>query len=93
MYNLETALILLKARLDRAGVSTPAPLESYWTARIEAAAQELEKKGIILEDTASDNMLVADLAAERTMSRDKPGGLPLWLETQIRERWLKERRP
>jgi hypothetical protein len=91
MYNADTALALLKARMDRAGMDVPAPLGDYWKARIAAAGEELEKKGIHLLDTIDDNMLVADLAAERSLARDKPGGLPLWLKTQIRERWLQER--
>ena len=90
-YNPGTALALLMGRMDRAGVATPAPLTAYWTAALEAAAAELATKGIALEDTADDNLLVADLAAETLLSRDKPGGRPEWLRLAIRERWLRER--
>lgn len=90
-YNATVALDLLKARMDRAGVDTPAPLLSYWSTRLEAAANELTQKGINLVDTAEDNMLVADLAAERILNRDKDTGLPMWLKTQIRQRWFRER--
>lgn len=92
MYNKQTAFALLKARMDRAGVSTPAPLESYWMQRLEAAAKELEKKGVRLEDTVDDNMLVADYAAYKIKNRDNEAGLPRWLSLAIRERWLTERR-
>lgn len=92
MYNATMAYVLLKGRMDRAGDSVPTPLESYWAAQVEAAGNELTDKGINLQDTTDDNMLVADLAAERLLSRDKAGGLPLWLTVRIRQRWLKEGR-
>lgn len=90
-YNPETTLALLMGRMDRAGVTTPAPLTSYWTSAIQAAAAELTAKGILLEDTVDDSMLVANLAAELLQNRDKPGGRPEWLRLAIRERWLRER--
>jgi len=90
-YNPETALALLMGRMDRAGVNTPAPLTTYWTSAIEAAATELTAKGIVLQDTVNDSMLVANLAAELILNRDNPGGRPEWLRLAIRERWLRER--
>ena len=78
-------------RLDRPGVATPAPLTEYWTSALRAAAAELTRKGIHLQDTVEDSMLVANLATELLSSRDKTGARPLWLTLAIRERWLQER--
>ena len=91
-HNASTVLDLVKARKERAGVETPAPLVSYWTQRIAAAAAELELKGIILEDTAVDNALVADLAVERINNRDNQKGDPEWLTLMIRNRWFQQQR-
>ena len=91
-YNETTALALLMGRMDRAGVVTPAPLTEYWTSALRAAAAELTNKGILLQDTVEDNLLVANLAADNLMSRDRTTGRPLWLTLAIRERWLQERR-
>ena len=63
-YNETTALSLLMGRLDRPGVATPAPLTEYWTSALRTAAAELTRKGIHLEDTVEDSMLVANLAAD-----------------------------
>ena len=90
-YNETTALALLMGRLDRPGVATPAPLTEYWTSALRAAAAELTKKGILLQDTVDDNMLVANLAADNLLSRDRTTGRPVWLTLAIRERWLQER--
>ena len=91
-YNETTALALLMGRMDRAGVATPAPLTEYWTSALRAAAAELTNKGITLQDTVEDSLLVANLAADNLMSRDRTTGRPLWLTLAIRERWLQERR-
>ena len=90
-YNETTALSLLMGRMDRAGVATPAPLTEYWTSALRAAAAELTNKGIVLQDTVEDSMLVANLAADNLLSRDRSGGRPNWLTLAIRERWLQER--
>lgn len=90
-YNETTALSLLMGRLDRPGVATPAPLTEYWTSALRTAAAELTKKGILLQDTVDDNMLVANLAADILVSRDRTTGRPAWLTLAIRERWLQER--
>ena len=90
-YNEPTALTLLLGRMDRAGVATPAPLTEYWTNALRAAAAELTNKGIALQDTVEDSMLVANLAADNLLSRDRSGGRPEWLTLAIRERWLQER--
>ena len=90
-YNETTALSLLMGRMDRAGVATPAPLTEYWTSALRAAAAELTNKGIVLQDTVEDSMLVANLAADNLNSRDRATGRPEWLTLAIRERWLQER--
>ncbi|MEA5047456.1 MAG: hypothetical protein VB034_02485 [Eubacteriales bacterium] len=90
-FNETTALSLLMGRMDRPGVATPAPLTEYWTSALRAAAAELTNKGIHLEDTAEDSMLVANLAADSLISRDRTAGRPQWLSLAIRERWLRER--
>ena len=90
-YNETTALALLMGRMDRAGVATPAPLTEYWTNALRAAAAELTDKGILLQDTVGDSMLLANLAADNLLSRDRGGGRPEWLVLAIRERWLRER--
>ena len=90
-FNETTALSLLLGRMERPGVATPAPLTEYWTSALRAAAAELTNKGIALQDTADDSMLVANLAADNLMSRDRTTGRPEWLTLAIRERWLQER--
>ena len=91
-YNETTALALLMGRMDRAGVATPALLTEYWTSALRASAAELTNKGITLQDTVEDSLLVANLAADNLVSRDRTTGRPLWLTLAIRERWLQERR-
>ena len=90
-YNETMSLALLMGRMDRPGVATPAPLTEYWTSALRAAAAELTRKGIHLEDTVEDSMLVANLAADDLLSRDRTTGRPVWLTIAIRERWLQER--
>ena len=90
-FDQSTALALLMGRMDRAGVATPAPLTEYWTSALRAAAAELTNKGIVLQDTVEDSMLVANLAADNLNSRDRATGRPEWLTLAIRERWLQER--
>lgn len=92
MYNRKTAYAILRARMDRGGVDVPSPLEQYWTTRLDAAAQDLEAKGIILTDTVGDSTLVADYAAYAIKNRDNAAGMPEWLRMAIRQRWLKEGR-
>ena len=80
-FNETTALALLMGRMDRAGVATPAPLTEYWTSALRAAAAELANKGIVLQDTVEDNLLVANLAADDLLSRDRTTGRPVWLRS------------
>lgn len=92
-YNPNTAIELLKARMDRAGSDIPAPLLSYWQDRLDAAYSELTAYGCVFadEDDLSDNMLVADYAAYKILNRDNAAGMPQWLRLEIRERFLRPR--
>ena len=75
-FNESVALSLLLGRMERPGVATPAPLTEYWTSALRAAAAELTNKGIVLQDTVEDSMLVANLAADNLNSRDRATGRP-----------------
>ena len=84
------ALALMKTRLNRLEGDTS--LDQYFSARIEAAAQALEKTGIVLENNVNDLLLVVDMAVWDYQNRDKPGGMPDWLRLRRRERWISQER-
>lgn len=86
--NLNTALGLVKARLNR--LQTDTSLDDYLTARIGAAEQELEGTGIHLTASEEDLMLVVDYTVWQYQTRDKPGTMPEWLRLRRRERWIRE---
>ena len=86
--NTETALSLMKARLNRP--AAPTPLDDYFSQRIEAAAAELEGNGISLTDSADDLMLLVDYAVWQYQNRDKADAMPQWLRLRRRERWLRQ---
>ena len=88
--NTETALSLVKSRLNRTAASTP--LDEYFTQRINAAAAELEGTGISLTDSADDLMLLVDYTVWQYQNRDSAGAMPEWLRLRRRERWLREKR-
>lgn len=83
------ALALLKERLDRMADDTSRDV--YFAKRIEQAAAELERTGIVLTDEIDDMMLVVDYAAWLHANRDKQEGMPDWLRMRRRERWLGQR--
>lgn len=85
-YDKAQALALVKARLNR--LPGDVTMDDYLSARIEGAAQEMERDGITLTQTTSDTLLLADMAVWQYQSRDKPGGMPEWLRLRRRERWL-----
>lgn len=85
--NTETALSLVKARLNRQAANTP--LDAYFAKRIEAAAAELEGTGISLTDSADDLMLVVDYTVWKYQNRDSAGAMPEWLRKCRLERWLR----
>ena len=85
--NEETALTLVKARLNR--LSGDTSLDTYFQARISGAVQELTNIGIELSDSQEDLMLVVDYAVWQYQNRDQPGNMPEWLRLRRRERWLR----
>ena len=66
--------------------------DEYIEARIKAAAEGLESKGIHLVDTEADMMLLVDVTVWQYNNRDNPGGMPEWLKQARRERWLNDRK-
>ena len=85
--NTNTALALVKARLNR--LSTDTSLDEYLTTRIEAAIQELTRVGINLQGSNDDLMLVVDYTVNQYQNRDTAGTMPEWLRLRRRERWLR----
>lgn len=88
--NTETALSLVKSRLNRMAADTS--LDGYFAQRIAAAAAELEGTGISLTDSADDLMLLVDYTVWQYQNRDSAGSMPDWLRLRRRERWLREKR-
>lgn len=89
MIDTETALALVKARLNR--LQSDTSLDEYYRARIAAAEEYLTGIGIELTDSQEDLMLVVDFAVWEYQNRDKPGNMPDWLRLHRRERWLRLR--
>lgn len=85
-YDAQTALAMMKARLNRLPEDTSQ--DEYMTARIESAAGELERGGIALTQSMTDTMLLVDAAVWQYQNRDKAAGMPEWLRLRRRERWL-----
>lgn len=86
--NTETALSLVKARLNRTAADTT--LDVYFAQRITAAEAELAGNGISLTDSADDLMLLVDFTVWQYQNRDSAGGMPEWLRLRRRERWLRD---
>lgn len=86
MIDTETALLLVKTRLNR--LATDTTLDEYFQARINAAIGELEATGITLTDSTADLLLVVDYAVWQYQNRDTPGSMPEWLRLRRRERWV-----
>ena len=85
-YDAQTALAMMKARLNRLPEDTSQ--DEYLSARIESAAGELERDGIALTQSMTDTMLLVDKAVWDYQNRDKSAGMPDWLRLRRRERWL-----
>lgn len=85
-YDAQTALSLLKSRLNRLEEDTS--LNEVLSMRIEEAAEELEHIGIALDNSTRDMMLIVDYAAWKYQNRDKAGQMPEWLKRERFERWL-----
>ena len=79
-------LEIVKSRLNR----TDTVMDEYLTARIDAVIDELTETGIHLEESARDNVLVADLVVWQYQNRDKTDAMPAWLRLARRERWLQD---
>lgn len=88
--DLDLAFDLVKARLNRLPGDTS--IDTLLGARVTAAAEELEQKGIHLTDSPSDTLLLVDYTAYQYSARDQQTGMPEWLRLRIRERWLQEGR-
>lgn len=88
--NTETALGLVKSRLNRLAADTS--LDEYFSQRIAAAEAELAGCGISLTDSADDLMLLVDYTVWQYSNRDTPGAMPEWLRLRRRERWLRQKR-
>lgn len=86
VYDADMALELVKARLNRMASDTS--MDDYLRARIEAAAGEMARHGITLDESMMDTMLLVDTAVWQYQSRDKAAGMPNWLRLRRRERWL-----
>lgn len=82
------ALALVKTRLNR--LQTDTVLDPYFTARINAAVQELEGSGIRLTDSVEDLLLVVDYTVWQYQNRDSAETMPPWLRLRRRERWVRE---
>lgn len=85
-YDADMALELVKARLNRLASDTS--MDDYLRARIEAAAGEMARDGITLDESMMDTMLLVDTVVWQYQSRDKAAGMPNWLRLRRRERWL-----
>lgn len=81
-------LAMCKARLDRQYSNL---IDDQIMDRIEACEAELARRGIHLQDTPDDTMLLVDYVVFRYGARDKQTGEPEWLRIAIRERWLNDR--
>lgn len=87
--DMSAALPLVKTRLNR--LQSDTTLDTYFEARISAAAEELEGTGIVLDpDSAEDLLLVTDYAVWQYQNRDSNTGMPDWLRLRRRERWVRQ---
>lgn len=88
MPDLETALCLVKTRLNRLPEDTT--LDQYLTFRLQAAQQEINSMlRQDLTDSTADLLLLVDYTVWQYQNRDQPGGYPPWLRQRLRERFLK----
>ena len=87
--NTATVLSLVKTRLNRLAGDTS--LDTYLTARIEAAAKELADVGVTIDTTDSAQLLfLVDYTVWQYQCRDDNGSMPEWLRLRRRELWLNQ---
>lgn len=86
--NTGQALALVKYRLNR--LQSDTSLDAYFTARINAAAAELEGTGITLTESAEDLILLVDYTVWQYQNRDSAETMPPWLRLRRRERWVRD---
>lgn len=84
----ETILSMLRARLDE----PPHEIDEFLRSIIDGVIRNLKKSGIHIRENASDIMFVVDMSAWKYSCRDKAEGMPEWLKTARRERFLQEDR-
>lgn len=82
----ETILFMLRARLD----DPPHEIDDFLRTMIEGIIEELRESGIHIRDNTRDIMFVTDMSAWKYSCRDKAEGMPEWLRTARRERFLQE---
>ena len=82
----ETILFMLRARLDE----PPHEIDDFLRGIIDGVIEELRKSGIYIRDNVGDMMFVTDMSAWKYSCRDKAEGMPEWLRTARRERFLQE---
>lgn len=89
---MSQALALMKTRLNRMPQDTT--LDDYFSARLQAAAEELNRMfQANLDESAADLLLLVDYAVWSYQNRDQSGAQPLWLRTRLRERFLRPANP
>lgn len=87
MPDLNTALLIMKSRLNRPASDTS--LDEYFSMRIQAAQEQLDRMmPEKLDDSTADLLLLVDFAVWQYQSRDKATGEPPWLRQRLRERHL-----
>ena len=82
----ETILTMLRARLDE----PPHEIDDFLRGIIDGIIEELKESGIYIRDNARDIMFVTDMSAWKYSCRDKAEGMPKWLRTARRDRYLQE---
>ncbi|MDD3212082.1 MAG: hypothetical protein PHY64_00280 [Eubacteriales bacterium] len=91
-YDTAQTLSMVKARLNR--LSSDTTLDAYLNSRINAAVEELARKGITLVDSSPDDMMFCvDYVVWQYQNRDTSGAMPEWLRLRRRERWLNHPQP
>ena len=92
MPDMSQALALMKTRLNRMPQDTT--LDDYFSARLQAAAEELNRMfRADLDDSMADLLLLVDFAVWSYQNRDQSGAQPQWLRLRLRERFLKPANP